>query len=152
MRREVRSVHDLARRITLDLKQDLLLSLDFQDHLHVDVFDVEVFFCYDEGAGVRMQIIQSMISSGSRDSAEVLTSVVQAQAIVVANIRLLQRVNRIWLHVLWIGTFRKAALRILELRIIHMLRVNRRATAAHLRRLLLANVKGLAALLLVLCS
>lgn len=62
-----------------------------------------------------MKIIESMVSSGPCDSAQVLSAIVQAQAVVVANIGLLKRINCVRLHVLRACSFWEAALRVLEL-------------------------------------
>lgn len=116
----------------------------------MDIFDVEVLLRDYQCPRVGVQIVEGVVAAGPCDSAQVLPAIVQAQAVVVANIGLLERINCVRLHVLRVGSFWKAALRVLELRIVHVLRVDRRTTSAHLGRLLLANVKRLTALLLIL--
>lgn len=116
----------------------------------MDIFNVEVLLRDYQCSRVRVQIVESVVAAGPCDSAQVLPAVIQAQAVVVADIGLLQRINCVRLHVLRIGSFREAALRVLKLRIVHVLRVDGCTTSAHLGRLLLANVKRLTALLLLL--
>ena len=114
VRREVRSVHDLVRRATFDFLQDLLLSLNFEDHLNVNVLNVEILLRDHQRSRIGVQVVQRVVAAWSRHATEVLPSVVQAQA-VVSSVGLLERIDRIGLHILSIASLWQAALGIVKL-------------------------------------
>jgi len=97
---QVRSLHGLLRRITFYLLQYLLLSLNLEHHLHVDVFYVVVLFCGDERACIGMQIVQRMAATRTMNPCDVLSTSasIDTQAVIVATVCLLQRIDGIRLH------------------------------------------------------
>jgi hypothetical protein len=85
-----------------------------------------------------VQVVKSVVACRARDATQVLATVIETQTVVVASICLLQRVNSIWLHVLGVRAFWQTTLRIVELRVVHLLlNVDWRTASTHLRRLLL---------------
>ena len=62
------------------------------------IFNIEIFSCNQQGPGVGMHVGQGVVA-GTR---LVLSSIVQAQTVIVASSRLLQRVHHVWLHLLLI--------------------------------------------------
>ena len=74
---------------TLNFSEKLLLSLNFVDHLTVDVFDVEVFSGDNKGSLIISEVVQSVVD---------VCWLVLSQT-VVSYICLLKTVNRIRLLV-----------------------------------------------------
>lgn len=106
---EISRVHSLVSRTSFDFLQDLFLSLDLEYHLHVDVLNVEVLLRDHQRSGIRMQVVERVVSSWTRRTTQVLPSIVQAQAVVPA-ICLLERVNGVGLDVLSLACFWQTAL------------------------------------------
>jgi hypothetical protein len=61
-----------------------------------------------------VQVVQRVVAAWSRHATEVLPSIVQAQA-VVSSVGLLERIDRIGLHILSIASLWQAALGIVKL-------------------------------------
>jgi hypothetical protein len=78
----------LVLAVTLDVPQELLLPLDFENHLAMDVLDIEVFLRHHQAPPVRQDVVVEGVVAPH--------SICQGQRVVTGSC-LLQGVDRLWL-------------------------------------------------------
>lgn len=75
----------------------------------MNIFNVKVLLGNHQSSRIGVQVVQSVVTAGASHATHILP-VVETQAVVISTVCLLERINRVGLHVLWIATFWKTAL------------------------------------------
>ena len=76
----------------------------------MNIFNVKVLLGNHKSSRIGVQVVQSVVTARASHATHILPSVVETQAVVISTVCLLERINRVGLHVLWIVTFWKTAL------------------------------------------